>query len=75
MMKETKQYIVDNRGVKTSVIVPYDEWEKITTDYLKLQKKLEVFLAIQDGVGELKTAKKQNKKLQTLSDFLNERNR
>ena len=74
-MKEAKQFIVDKRGVKTSVIVPYDEWEKINTDYHKLQNKLEVFLAIQDGMGELKTAKKQSKKLQTLSEFLNESNR
>ena len=74
-MKDAKQFIVDNHGVKTSIIVPYDEWEKITSDYHKLQNKLEIFLAIQDGMGELKTAKKQNKKLQTLSDFLNESNR
>jgi hypothetical protein len=74
-MKEAKQFIVDNRGIKTSVIVPYDEWERINTDYHKLQNKLEVFLAIQDGIGELKTAKKQGKKLQTLSDFLDESNR
>jgi hypothetical protein len=74
-MKDAKQFIVDNRGVKTSVIVPYDEWEKITTDYHKLQNKLEIFLAIQDGMAELKTVKRQSKKLQTLSDFLNEGNR
>ena len=74
-MKDAKQFIVDNHGVKTSIIVPYDEWEKITSDYHKLQNKLEIFLAIQDGMGELKTAKTQNKKLQTLSDFLNESNR
>ena len=42
-MKDAKQFIVDNRGFKTSVIVPYDEWEKITTDYHKLQNKLEIF--------------------------------
>jgi hypothetical protein len=74
-MKDAKQFIVDNHGVKTSVIVPYDEWEKITTDYHKLQNKLEIFLAIQDEMGELKIVKKQSKKLQTLSDFLNESNR
>jgi hypothetical protein len=74
-MKEAKQFIIDNRGVKTSVIVSYDEWEKINTDYGKLQKKLEVLLAIQDGMGELKTGKKQSKKTQTLSNFLNESNR
>lgn len=73
-MKDTKKYIVDNRGIKTSVIVPYDEWEKINADYQKLQNKLEIFLAIQDGMKELKSAKRQGKKLQTLSDFLNEDN-
>lgn len=62
-MRNTVKYIVDDRGVKTSVIVPYGQWEKI-----------EVFLAIQDGLGELKTAKRHNKKLQTLSEFLNESN-
>jgi len=75
MKDNTVRYIVDNRGVKTSVIVPYEEWEKINTDYKKLQKKLLIFSAIQDGMDELKIAKKQGKKLQTLSDFLNESNR
>lgn len=74
-MRNTVKYIVDDRGVKTSVIVPYNKWEKINSDYKKLQNKFEVFLAIQDGLGELKTAKRFDKKLQTLSDFLNESNR
>jgi hypothetical protein len=39
------QFIVDNRGVKTSVIVPFDKWQKINVDYQKLQNKLKVFLA------------------------------
>jgi len=75
MKDNTVRYIVDNSCVNTSVIVPYEEWEKINTDYKKLQKKLLIFSAIQDGMDELKIAKKQGKKLQTLSDFLNESNR
>ena len=74
-MRNPVKYIVDDRGIKTSVIVPLDKWEKINSDYKKLQNKFEVFLAIQDGLGELKIAKRQDKKLQTLSDFLNESNR
>jgi len=66
------QYIVDNKGVKTSVIVPFDKWEKINEDYHKLENKLKVFIAIQEGLGEIKSSKKQGSKLQTLSDFLNE---
>jgi len=73
-MKNPVKYIVDDRGVKTSVIVPYDKWEKINSDYKKLQNKFEVFLAIQNGLGELNTAKRLDKKLQTLSEFLNESN-
>ncbi|MCF8373378.1 MAG: hypothetical protein K9H64_17295 [Bacteroidales bacterium] len=73
-MKSTMQYIVDNKGIKISVIVPFDTWEKINSDYHKLEKKLEVFLAIRDGMDEIKTAKAQGKKLQTLSDFLHESN-
>ena len=71
-MKNSMQYIVDNRGVKTSVIVPFDEWEKINDDYHKLQNKLKVFVAIQEGLGEIKASKKQGDELQNLSDFLNE---
>jgi hypothetical protein len=68
------QYVVDDRGVKTSVIVPYEKWEKINENYIKLQNKLKVFLAIQDGLGEIRTARKHGRKLQPLSDFLNESN-
>jgi hypothetical protein len=71
-MKSTMQYIVDNRGVKTSVIVPFEKWERINNDYHKLQNKMKVLLAIQDGINEIKAAKKQGIKLQTLSSFLNE---
>ena len=71
-MRNTMQYIVDDRGNKTSVIVPYDKWAKLNEDYHKLQNKLNVFVSIQEGLGEIKASKKQGETLQTLSDFLNE---
>ena len=74
-MKNAMQYIVNDDGVKTSVIVPFEKWEKLNTDYHKLQNKLKVFQAIQEGFEEIKAAKKGGKKLQSLSDFLNESNR
>jgi uncharacterized protein YpuA (DUF1002 family) len=73
-MRNTIQYIIDNRGVKTSVIVPFNKWEKLNTDYNKLQNKLKVFLSIQEGLEEIQDSKKKSEKLQTLSDFLNESN-
>ena len=37
-MRNTVQFIVDNQGVKTYVIVPLYKWEKINSDYQKFQK-------------------------------------
>lgn len=71
-MRNSMQYLVDNNGVKISVIVPFEKWEKINADYHKLQNKLKVFISIKDGLSEISTARKQGNKLQTLSDFLNE---
>ena len=64
------QYIVDNKGVKTSVIVPFNEWEKIISDNHKLHNKLKTLLSIKDGINEIKTSKKQGKKLQSLRNLL-----
>lgn len=71
-MKNTMQYIVDEHGVKTSVIVPFQLWEKITSDNKKLQNKIEVLLSIKDGLSEIKGVNKNYEKFQTLSDFVNE---
>ena len=71
-MKNTMQYIVDEHGVKTSVIVPFQLWEKITSDNKKLQNKIEVLLSIKDGLSEIKGANKNYQEFQTLSDFVNE---
>lgn len=68
------EYIIDNKGVKKSVIVPYERWEKINSDYNKLKKKFEVFIAIRDGLVEIKDSKQPDKKIKTLSEFLNESN-
>ena len=73
-MRTSVQYIIDQKGSKTSVIVPYTTWEKLNTDFHKLQNKLKVFTAIQEGIEEIHTSIKKGVKLQTLSDFLNEHN-
>jgi len=71
-MEDSIRYIVDDSGVKTSVIIPFGKWEKINEKYQRLQNKLKVFQAIQEGIEEIKSAKRQRYKLQTLSGFLNE---
>jgi len=66
------QYWVDAKGNKTSVIVPYQDWEKLNNQYKILQKKVRLLGGIQGAVKEVKEARKSGKKLQTLSEFINE---
>jgi uncharacterized protein YpuA (DUF1002 family) len=69
-IKDQMQYIVDDFGVKTSVIVPFKKWETINVDYHKLQNKLNVFVSIQNRLAEIKAAKRQRTRLQNLSEFI-----
>ncbi len=48
------QYIVDNSGSKISVILPFVEWEKLNSEYQKLQNKMEIMLGIQNSITEIK---------------------
>jgi len=68
------KYIVDDKGDKTSVLIPLKTWEKINQDYTKLQNKLKVMTSIKEGMKEVRDAAKSGKKLQTLKDFLSESN-
>ena len=73
-MASALKYMVDEKGDKTSVLVPLKTWEKINQDYFKLQNKLKVLTGIKEGLAEVSEAKKSGKKLQTLKDFLRESN-
>ena len=72
MMAMPVQYIIDNEGNKVSAVIPFMEWESVTDKYRKLQNKLNILLGIQESMHEIRTARKKNKKLQTLDSFLNE---
>ncbi len=74
-MSSAVKYITDEKGGKTSVLVPLKTWEKMNLEYARLQRKLNVLTGIKEGLREIKEAKKSGKKLQTLKAFLRERNR
>ena len=69
-MPDALKYIINNSGHKTSVLVPVKVWEDLNNNYRKLQKKLNILNGITEGLNEVKHAKKTEKKLQTLKDFL-----
>jgi hypothetical protein len=45
-------------------------WEDLNTNYHNLQNKLSVFASIKEGLKEVKNAKKNRRKLETLKEFL-----
>lgn len=71
-MSDALQYVVDESGNKSSVLVPLKVWEDLNTNYQKLQAKLEVLNGINEGLNEVRQAKKTGRKLQTLKEFLND---
>ena len=66
--------MIDENGEKTSVLVPLKTWEKMNHEYTKLQNKLKVLTGLREGLKEVKDARKNGSKLQTLNDFLRENN-
>ena len=57
---------------KTSVTIPYQEWLRLQKKIKSLRHKLGVFSGIQAGIAEIQEAKKTGRKLEKLSDFVNE---
>jgi len=64
--------MVNEKGSRTSVIVPIKKWEKLNDDYQKLQDKVKIFTGLTNAINEVYEVKRRGKKLQTLKDFLNE---
>ena len=73
-MSTALKYMIDEKGDKTSVLVPFKTWEKMNQDFIKLQNKLKVFADLKEGFNEVKEARTSGKKLQTLKEFLSESN-
>lgn len=75
LMTKPLQYIIDENGNKSTILVPIKQWEDIHRKYSKLLKKVKVLTGIQQGLAEVEDARKSGKSLQSLTDFLNESNR
>lgn len=73
-MANTLKYMVDEKGDKTSVLVPLKTWERLNNNYAHLQNKIKILTGIKEGMNEVHQAKKSGLKLQTLKDFLSESN-
>ena len=67
------QYITDEKGKQTAVIVPIEEWKELKAEHEKLLNKLEILSGLQEALKEVQEIKQGNrKKGRTLGEFLNE---
>jgi hypothetical protein len=67
----TLQYVTNTEGVPVAVQIPLLEWEKLMQELGELRRKIEVLQGIKEGIIEVRKARKEKRKLQTLTDFLN----
>jgi hypothetical protein len=73
-MRTALKYMIDDKGQKTSVLIPIKTWDKINEDYKKMQKKIKLITGIRKALAEIKSNKKSGKSFQSLKEFLSESN-
>lgn len=67
------QYITNEEGKQTAVIVPIGKWRQLKEDHEKLLYKLDVLAGLQDALKEVQEIKQGKRgKGRTLDEFLNE---
>ena len=71
-LAEVLRYAVIVEQRETEPTVSLDDWTKLNARLESLQNKLAVFSSIRAGVKEVKDARKKNRRLQKLSDFIDE---
>lgn len=55
--------------------MPYEEWTRLNNKVKRLEARLKVFSSVRDGMREVREAAGGGKRLQSLSDFVNESRR
>ena len=62
------QYITDQKGHKTNVVVPYKDWEQL----MKEIQKQRVLLGLKEAVTEVKVFMEGKKKAKTFKELIDE---
>ena len=65
-------YLTDASGNQVAVQIAMEEWLAFQQEYQELKRKLEIMQGIRDALEEVQSARKEGRKLQSLSEFLNE---
>jgi hypothetical protein len=71
------QYLTNPEGVRTSVVIPIEDWKRLFEYVDELKRLQEIGIAAREGLAEAKQLEGQPKKTkeeydQALNDFLDE---
>ncbi len=66
------QYLTNEQGIKTGVLIPYKEWNNLIQEYSKLKQLSALKKEIKHGFNDLIAIEQGKSKEITLSEFLNE---
>ena len=71
-MNVAVQYLTNDAGERTAVVVAYAEWEKLQRQQQRLRQKLQIMQGITNGFHEVKAARRTNQPLPSLREFLDD---
>lgn len=66
------QYLTNEKGIKTAVQIPYNEWNNLISEYSKLKELLALKNELKLGFLDLIAVEEGKSKEVTLSEFLDE---
>lgn len=71
-MNNNLQYLTDESGNKTAVVVPYGDWLAMKKEHEKLKQLFKFKNNLKSAFLEFESIKNGNEKMITLADFLDE---
>jgi len=72
LMNFNVQYLTNDKGVKTAVQIPYQEWNNLIHEYSKIREMLSLKNDLKQGLSDLVEIENGNSDEISLLEFLNE---
>jgi PHD/YefM family antitoxin component YafN of YafNO toxin-antitoxin module len=73
MLNPNVQYLVDDSGKKTAVLISIEEWQSLVEQLERYRQQEELKRQISAGLKDVRKMKKGEKKLMTLKEFLDKK--
>lgn len=72
MNTQNLNYLTDATGNNIAVQIPIGDWVLFQKEFEEIKRKFEVLQGLKDALREVRKAQKENIKLKSLTEFLND---